>query len=79
MSSARDGVHPTRVEPSTEGGQNIINTQPPETERKSLGIKFWLAFWAIAFTNLAASFDSTTLSVALPVSITSSDIDRSIP
>ncbi|KAJ5876224.1 uncharacterized protein N7529_001808 [Penicillium soppii] len=67
MSSARDGVHPTRVEPSTEGGQNIINTQPPETERKSLGIKFWLAFWAIAFTNLAASFDSTTLSVALPI------------
>ncbi|CAG8908534.1 unnamed protein product [Penicillium egyptiacum] len=58
---------PARVEPSAEGGQNITNTQPPEPERKSLGIRFWLAFWAIAFTNLAASFDSTTLSVALPI------------
>jgi MFS family permease len=28
---------------------------------------FWLAFGAIAITNLAAAFDATTLSVALPV------------
>lgn len=32
-----------------------------------LGRRFWLAFWAIAFSNLAASFDATMLSVALPV------------
>lgn len=43
--------------------QNGISNEP---KRKSY--KFWLAFSAIAFTNLAASFDATTLSVALPVS-----------
>ncbi|OAA36802.1 Fungal trichothecene efflux pump [Beauveria brongniartii RCEF 3172] len=31
------------------------------------GYRFWLAFWSIALTNLAAAFDATTLSVALPV------------
>ncbi|KAL7912637.1 putative MFS transporter [Trichoderma velutinum] len=33
---------------------------------RPLGRRFWLAFWAIAFSNLAASFDATMLSVALP-------------
>ncbi|KAL3453043.1 major facilitator superfamily domain-containing protein [Aspergillus insuetus] len=51
----------------TEGKieQNGTETQqdPPKPQ---LGIRFWLAFWAIAFTNLAAAFDATTLSVALP-------------
>ncbi|KAL7937324.1 putative MFS transporter [Trichoderma chlorosporum] len=32
-----------------------------------LECRFWLAFWAIAVSNLAASFDATMLSVALPV------------
>ncbi|KAK2882612.1 hypothetical protein FQN49_000184 [Arthroderma sp. PD_2] len=36
------------------------------TPKKPLGYRFWLAFWAIAFTNLAAAYDSTTLSVAIP-------------
>ncbi|QYT01547.1 MFS domain-containing protein [Trichoderma simmonsii] len=31
-----------------------------------LGRRFWLAFWAIAVSNLTASFDATMLSVALP-------------
>ncbi|KAM5453423.1 hypothetical protein MaudCBS49596_002625 [Microsporum audouinii] len=34
--------------------------------KKSLSYRFWIAFWAIAFTNLAAAYDSTTLAVALP-------------
>lgn len=37
--------------------------------KKSLSYRFWIAFWAIAFTNLAAAYDSTTLAVALPVMI----------
>ncbi|THC90428.1 hypothetical protein EYZ11_010105 [Aspergillus tanneri] len=53
------------VETLPEGGQNVVDTQP-EPQKTSPGIRFWLAFWAIAFTNLAASFDATTLSVALP-------------
>ncbi|KAJ0427155.1 major facilitator superfamily domain-containing protein [Aspergillus carlsbadensis] len=41
--------------------------EPPEDPPKpQLGLRFWLAFWAIAFTNLPAAFDATTLSVALP-------------
>lgn len=32
-----------------------------------MGVGFWLAFGAVAITNLAAAFDATTLSVALPV------------
>ncbi|RYP26352.1 hypothetical protein DL767_008074 [Monosporascus sp. MG133] len=32
-----------------------------------LDFRFWLAFWAIAITNLAAALDATTLSVALPI------------
>ncbi|KAF3481221.1 uncharacterized protein GIQ15_03980 [Arthroderma uncinatum] len=34
--------------------------------KKPLGYRFWIAFWAVAFTNLAAAYDSTTLSVAIP-------------
>ncbi|RYP15354.1 hypothetical protein DL765_005745 [Monosporascus sp. GIB2] len=34
--------------------------------RRRLGLHFWLAFWAVAITNLAAALDATTLSVALP-------------
>jgi hypothetical protein len=51
------------------------NQQGPELEnrsmrtRKDLGLNFWLAFWGIAITNLAAAFDATMLSVALPVRI----------
>lgn len=37
-------------------------------QSRGLGFRFWLAFWAVAITNLAASLDATTLSVALPVS-----------
>lgn len=56
------------VESPVEGGRNIIDTQP-EPQKPGLGRRFWIAFWTIAFTNLAASFDATTLSVALPVCI----------
>ncbi|KAF2119430.1 putative MFS multidrug transporter [Lophiotrema nucula] len=35
----------------------------PKTQR---GVGFWLAFGAVAITNLAAALDATTLSVALP-------------
>lgn len=35
--------------------------------RRGPGLQFWLAFWSIALTNLAASLDATSLSVALPV------------
>jgi hypothetical protein len=31
------------------------------------GLHFWLAFWAVALTNLATALDATSLSVALPV------------
>jgi hypothetical protein len=51
-----------------------------ETEERSAdrkfgqgkSLKFWAAWAAIAITNLAASLDATTLSVALPVRFLSS-------
>jgi hypothetical protein len=48
------------------GPQGLVGNAPVRAQ-KGLSLKFWLAFWAIAITNLAASFDATTLSVALPV------------
>jgi hypothetical protein len=56
------------VDHPTEGTieQNGTETQQGSSQPQ-LGMRFWLAFWAIAFTNLAAAFDATTLSVALPV------------
>lgn len=41
---------------------------PSSSVPDGLGLHFWLAFWAIAITNLAAALDATTLSIALPVS-----------
>ncbi|KAL2838936.1 major facilitator superfamily domain-containing protein [Aspergillus pseudodeflectus] len=50
-----------------EGNAEQDAPEPQQDPAKpQLGIRFWLAFWAIAFTNLAAAFDATTLSVALP-------------
>ncbi|KXT03828.1 hypothetical protein AC578_8920 [Pseudocercospora eumusae] len=47
---------------STESGP--VHASAPA---QSKGIGFWLAFGAVAITNLAAAFDATTLSIALPV------------
>ncbi|OGM50549.1 hypothetical protein ABOM_000927 [Aspergillus bombycis] len=56
--------NPSPTEPPVEAGQN--GNSQPEYPKTTFGFRFWLAFWAIAFTNLAASFDATMLSVALP-------------
>jgi hypothetical protein len=56
------------IDHPTEGKAEHDAPEPQQDPAKpQLGIRFWLAFWAIAFTNLAAAFDATTLSVALPV------------
>jgi hypothetical protein len=60
--AAVDHHHP----PEGKARQDAAEPQQDHS-RPQLGIRFWLAFWAIAFTNLAAAFDATTLSVALPV------------
>ncbi|KAK2616255.1 hypothetical protein QQS21_000890 [Conoideocrella luteorostrata] len=61
MSTNIDQAEATR-EPS--------NASPDVVEDASgadpVDYRFWLAFWSIALTNLAAAFDATTLSVALP-------------
>lgn len=44
-----------------------VNEPDRADTRRGPGLHFWLAFWAIALTNLAAALDATSLSVALPV------------
>ncbi|VBB84208.1 Putative Protein similar to C3H1.06c of Schizosaccharomyces pombe [Podospora comata] len=43
-----------------------VNEPDRADTRRGPGLHFWLAFWAIALTNLAAALDATSLSVALP-------------
>ncbi|KAJ5198036.1 uncharacterized protein N7498_007153 [Penicillium cinerascens] len=55
--------NPSPTEPPAEASQN--GDSQPQPQKTTFGLKFWLAFWAIASTNLAASFDATMLALAL--------------
>ncbi|KAF7594062.1 hypothetical protein BBP40_010199 [Aspergillus hancockii] len=54
--------NPSPTEPPDEAGQN--GDSQPEPQKTTFGLRCWHAFWAVAFANLAASFDATMLSVA---------------
>ncbi|ATY67439.1 MFS multidrug [Cordyceps militaris] len=66
MSSNADPAQ-AEAKPQPASPQEQINVPTTETiAEPRAGYRFWLAFWSIALTNLAAAFDATTLSVALP-------------
>ncbi|PMB72854.1 putative transporter C3H1.06c [Beauveria bassiana] len=66
MSSNTD---PAQAEAKSQPASTQEQTDAHATETTAepqAGYRFWLAFWSLALTNLAAAFDATTLSVALP-------------
>jgi hypothetical protein len=59
----------TGDEPATLGSNAVNKDAATEVEspQHKVDVRFWVAFWALGITNLAAALDATTLSVALPV------------